>query len=241
MNISIIIPALDERGGLPGTVAQAVRVLPGAEVIVADGGSRDGTREWVQSQPTLRLVDARRGRGPQMNAGAQAATSEVLLFLHADCLLPPEAGDAIAKSLADPALLGGAFGVRFPAPCPASFHRLAGLITLRSRLAGEATGDQAIFVRRASFEAIGGFPEWPLFEDFALVSRLKQWGGRGRRFRLVRAFVVISPRRWQAHGLWRASALMCALYLGYKAGVAPATLKRWFVDVRPADVRPQAR
>jgi len=230
MNISVIIPALNERAGLPNTVANVQRCLPSAEVVVADGGSADGTREWAQSGSHARLVEAARGRGPQMNAGAQAASGDVLLFLHADCLLPSNAEPLLETLLADRRVAGGAFRVRFPTECPKAFHRLAGLITLRSRLASEATGDQAIFVRRAAFEAVGGFPPWPLFEDFALVTRIK----RGGRFRIARAAVTISPRRWQAHGLWRASGLMCLLYAGYKAGIAPQTLKRWFVDVRPA-------
>ncbi len=230
MNISVVIPALNERAGLPETVENVARCLPGAEIIVADGGSTDGTREWGQAQATLHWVDAARGRGPQMNAGAQAARGNVLLFLHADCLLPSDAEPLLETLLADRRVAGGAFAVRFPNDCPAAFHRLAGLITLRARLASEATGDQAIFVRRTAFEAAGGFPSWPLFEDFALVAKIKRQG----RFRLARAAVTISPRRWQAQGLWRTSGLMCLLYAGYKAGVAPQTLKRWFVDVRPA-------
>ncbi len=229
MTLTVIIPALNERVGLPGTVAQVQASLPGAEIVVADGGSTDGTRDWISEHPALHLADAPRGRGPQMNAGAQAATGDVLLFLHADCLLPGDAAAQIFTALTNPATVGGAFGVRFPENCDLSLHRLARLINFRSRLASEATGDQAIFVRRTAFEAAGGFPEWPLFEDMALVSKLKRQG----RFRIVHAAVTISPRRWQAHGVWRASLLMCLLYVGYKVGVAPKTLKQWFVDVRP--------
>lgn len=229
MNLSVIIPVLNERAGLPETVRQVQVCLPGAEIVVADGGSSDGTREWVRERPELTLVDAERGRGPQMNVGAAAATGEVLLFLHADCLLPLGAGAAVYGALAAPAVVGGAFQVRFPAGSSLALRRLARLINFRSRLVSEATGDQAIFVRRTAFAAAGGFPNWPLFEDMAFVSRLKRHG----MFRIMSAFVVISPRRWEAHGVWRASLLMCLLYLGYKAGVAPKTLKRWFVDVRP--------
>ena len=229
MTVSVIIPALNERGGLPDTVARVQACLPEAQIVVADGGSTDGMGEWILEQPALSLVDAPRGRGPQMNAGAAAAAGAVLLFLHADCLLPAEAGPQIALALADPATVGGAFGVRFADSSPPSLHRLARLINFRSRLFSEATGDQAIFVRREAFEAAGGFPEWPLFEDMALVSKLKRQG----RFRVLPAAVTISPRRWEAHGVWQASLLMCLLYVGYKLGVAPKTLKRWFVDVRP--------
>jgi rSAM/selenodomain-associated transferase 2 len=234
LNISVVIPALNERAALPDVVERVRRCLPSAEVVVADGGSGDGMREWVLGRPDLRLVDAERGRGPQMNAGARSAGGEVLLFLHADCLLPDGAEEAIRAALADPAAVGGAFCIRFAADCPASLHRLAGLINLRSRLASEATGDQAVFVRRAVFEAVQGFPDWPLFEDFALVSRVKRQG----RFRILPAAVTISPRRWLTHGVWRTSLLMCLLYLGYRLGVAPTTLKRWFADVRPPPVPP---
>ena len=230
MTLSVIIPVLNERAGLPETVAQVQCCLPGAEIVVADGGSGDGTREWILERPALRLTDSARGRGPQMNAGAASASGDVLLFLHADCLLPRDAGTQIYAALADPRTAGGAFQVCFPASCAPALHRLARLINFRSRLVSEATGDQAIFVRRAAFKAAGGFPSWPLFEDMAFVSRLKRHG----KFRVMRARVTISPRRWQAHGVWRASLLMCLLYVGYQMGVAPQTLKRWFVDVRPA-------
>ncbi len=229
MTVTVVIPALNERAGLPDTVAQAQAALPAAQIVVADGGSTDGMRDWALAHPTLMLTDAPRGRGPQMNAGAEKASGDVLLFLHADCLLPNDAEVQIGAALADPATVGGAFGVCFAESCKASLHRLARLINFRSRLVSEATGDQAIFVRRAAFEAAGGFPAWPLFEDMALVSRLKCQG----RFRIVPTAVTISPRRWEAHGVWRTSLLMCLLYVGYKVGVSPKTLKRWFVDVRP--------
>ena len=230
MRLSVIIPALNERLGLPETLALLADVLTADEVLIADGGSRDGTRDWVREQPGVRLVEAVRGRGPQMNAGAGAATGDVLLFLHADCRLPAGAWKAMQSALADPGVSGGAFGVRFEADCPPALHATARLITLRSRVFQEATGDQAIFVRRSAFDAAGGFPLWPLFEDFALVARLKKRG----RFLLLCNKVTLSPRRWLAFGIGRTNALMCLLYVGYRLGVPPATLKRWFADVRPA-------
>lgn len=229
MDISIIIPVLNERAALPAAMQRIAGCLPSAEVIVADGGSVDGTREWLRALPSVRLVETERGRGPQMNAGAAVAGGDILLFLHADCLLPDTTSEAVRAALSDPAVVGGAFPVRFPGDCPAALHRLTRFINLRSRLVSEASGDQAIFVRRVAFEAARGFPAWPLFEDFALVSRIKRLG----RFRIVAAPVTISPRRWLAHGVWRTSLLMCLLYAGYRLGIAPATLKRWFADVRP--------
>ncbi len=230
MTISVIIPVLNERDGLPETLRHLREALASPEVIVVDGGSTDGTREWVQGQPGFRLVDSVRGRGPQMNAGARAAQGDVLLFLHADCALPPGAGAAIQSALRSPAVVGGAFRARFDADCPHALRVTGQLITLRSRLFHEATGDQAIWARKAVFFEAQGFPEWPLFEDFALVARLKKHG----RFRLLKPAVTLSPRRWMTHGVGRTNLLMCLLYVGYRCGVAPATLKRWFADVRPS-------
>lgn len=230
MTLSVIIPALNERDTLPETLRHLREALASPEVLVADGGSTDGTREWVQGQAGLRLVEAVRGRGPQMNAGARIAQGDVLLFLHADCRLPPGAGAAIQSALTDSAVVGGAFRARFGGDCSRALRLTAGLITLRSRLLREATGDQAIWARKAVFFEAQGFPEWPLFEDFALVARLKKRG----RFRILPAAVTLSPRRWLACGIGRTNALMCLLYVGYRCGVAPATLKRWFADVRPS-------
>lgn len=230
MTISAIIPVWNERDSLPETIAQAQRVLPGCEIVGVDGGSTDGTREWLGEQTAVRWVSSVRGRGPQMNAGAGAAQGEAFLFLHADCRLPNGAERAICAALADKTVAGGAFRVHFPKSCPPTLHTTAWLINGRSRLFREATGDQAIFVRADVFRAAGGFPNWPLFEDFELVSRLKRQG----RFQILREAVTISPRRWQTFGIGRTNALMCLLYGGYKLGIAPQTLKRWFADVRPA-------
>jgi rSAM/selenodomain-associated transferase 2 len=235
MTISVIIPALNERDGLPETVKhlrEAFRgeALTAPEIIVVDGGSTDGTREWVQGQPGLHLWNSVRGRGPQMNAGARAAQGDVLLFLHADCGLPPGAGAAIQNALADPNVVGGAFRARFDAGSPRALRLTASMITLRSRLFHEATGDQAIWARKEAFWNVQGFPEWPLFEDFALVARLKKCG----RFQILPLAVTLAPRRWLIYGIGRTNALMCLLYFGYRFGIAPATLKRWFADVRPS-------
>ncbi len=230
MTISVVIPALNERDGLPETVRTLREAMAAPEVIIADGGSGDGTREWVQSQSDLRLVDSIRGRGPQMNAGARLAQGDVLLFLHADCRLPPRAGAAIESALTDPAIAGGAFRARFDADCPRALRLTASLITLRSRLFREATGDQAIWARKEAFWNVQSFPEWPLFEDFALVARLKKHG----RFQILPLAVTLSPRRWLIYGIGRTNALMCLLYLGYRFGIAPTTLKHWFADARPS-------
>lgn len=236
MNISLIIPALNERDNLPLTIAAARAALPDAEIIVADGGSIDGTAEWVRQTSGVRLVESpTRGRGPQMNAGAAACdpASTVLLFLHADCLLPTDAGRRIENAVRETRVQGGCFPVRFAETRPVSLPLTAFLINGQSRVRRTATGDQAIWVRRSAWERSGGYKPWPLFEDIDLVDRLKGQAGR-RAFVVLRGTsVTISARRWLALGVARTSLWMCVLWLGYKAGVSPIRLKRWFTDVRP--------
>jgi rSAM/selenodomain-associated transferase 2 len=221
-SVSIIIPALNERSNLPTTVAS----LPaGVEVLVVDGGSTDGTREWVLSKPYLRLLDAPRGRGPQLAAGAQAATGDILLFLHADCQLPKGALDTILAAGAT----AGCFSVRFAESEPFSLTATAWAINTHSRLTRTATGDQAIWCSRAAYNDLGGFSPWPLFEDVDFVDRLKRRG----RFVVLPQKVTISARRWLTLGVGRTNLLMIVLWCGYRLGVPPTTLKRWFRDVRP--------
>jgi len=230
MKLSIIIPAFDERDQLPATLALLAGLVPSPEILVVDGGSTDGTREWLKQQPSVRVIVAERGRGGQLNAGARAATGDTLLFLHADCLLPLAAPDLIKRALANHTIAGGCFWVRFAEQRRArSLALVARGINARTQFTRTATGDQAIFVRRSVYEALRGFAAWPLFEDIDFVRRLKRQG----RFAVIPAPVTISARRWLAHGVWRTTLLMYALRLAFYAGTSPATLKRWFTDVRP--------
>jgi rSAM/selenodomain-associated transferase 2 len=236
MKVSVVIPALNERENLPRAVAAVRAALPGAAIVVVDGGSHDGTPDWVRRSAGVRLiVSPTRGRGPQMNAGAAAPPPEcdVLVFLHADTLLPPDAGERIADALRDPGTAGGCFAVRFAETTPASLPLTAALINLQSRVRRAATGDQAIWVRRDRWEALGGFRAWPLFEDIEFVDRLKRRFGRCAFVVLPGAAVAISARRWQEFGVARTSLWMCLLWIGYKAGISPVRLKRLFTDVRP--------
>jgi rSAM/selenodomain-associated transferase 2 len=162
-----------------------------------------------------------------MNAGAAVATGEVLLFLHADTRLPPAFDAAVDAALADPAVVGGRFDLRLEPGSP-FLDLTAALINLRSRLTGIATGDQALFVRRTVFEAMGGFEDIPLMEDVAFTRALK---GRGRVARL-RARVTTSARRWQRDGPLRTVLLMWWLRFLYWRGVPPAELKRRYADTR---------
>ena len=227
MQLSIIIPTLNERTGLPAIVAAAQGLCP-LEILVVDGGSTDGTREWIASESDLRLIDSERGRGPQLNAGGRAAAGDVLLFLHADCLPSPDTAATLQSVLQNPKSAGGCFSVRFAEHRPWSLRLIAEIINWHSRAFQYATGDQSIFVRRAIFDAAGGFPDWPLFEDVEFVRRVNQMG----RFVVLRSRVTLSARRWQARGVWRTSLSMLALLAGYRVGVPASRLKRWYDDVR---------
>jgi len=224
--VSIVVPALDEAEGIERTLRplQALRAR-GVEVIVVDGGSRDATRA-LASPLADRVLEAPRGRAAQMNAGAAAGRGEVLLFLHADTLLPEGALDAIESALADARHAWGRFDVRIEGASP-MLALVAAAMNLRSRATGIATGDQAIFARRAAFEAAGGFPAIPLMEDLALSTALK----RISRPACLRERVATSGRRWERHGVLRTVVFMWRLRLAYALGADPGRLARRY-DIR---------
>jgi rSAM/selenodomain-associated transferase 2 len=225
MPLSVIIPALDEAERIGAAVASARDPLVG-EVIVVDGGSRDETAATARAAGA-RVLEAPRGRARQMNAGAARAAGDVLLFLHADTTLPVGFATAVRTALADPSVVGGRFDVRLEPSSP--FLALtAALINLRSRWSGIATGDQALFVRRDVFVALGGFPDVPLMEDVAFSRALKRRG----RVAALRARVTTSSRRWLHHGPLRTVLLMWWLRFLYWCGVSPAELKRRYADTR---------
>ena len=227
MTLSVIIPTLDEERTIRETLARLQRAAF-TEILVVDGGSGDGTVALVSEAATgARLLTAPRGRARQMNAGATAATGDVLVFLHADTLLPPTAADDIRAALSDPDVVGGRFDARLDRD--RGLYRLVSrMMNWRSRLTGIATGDQAIFVRRNVFEAIGGFPDIPIMEDVAFSKRLKQMG----RVAALRSCVVTSARRWERHGPVRTVLLMWGLRLLFFLGVSPERLHRLYSDVR---------
>jgi rSAM/selenodomain-associated transferase 2 len=225
--LTIVIPVLNE-AGIIGPALQALSPLRarGGEIIVADGGSRDGTAQLARPFAD-HVIAAPRGRGAAMNAGAAAGSGDLLLFLHADTALPGDADDLIETALAR--RCWGRFDVRIAGLHP--LLRVVGrMISLRSRLTGIATGDQAMFVTREAFEKVGRFPDLPLMEDIAFSQKLK---------RLCRPYcigtpVITSGRRWEQHGVVRTIVLMWQLRLAYYLGVAPALLARRYRQSRPA-------
>jgi rSAM/selenodomain-associated transferase 2 len=226
--LSIIVPALNEAANLRRLLPDLTMREPAAEVLVVDGGSLDDSRTVVAGVPSVRWLSGPRGRARQMNAGARAARGEALLFLHADTWLPDGAGAAISEALRDPAIVGGRFDVRLDSRRP--ILALVGwLMNRRSRLSGISTGDQGIFVRRAEFEAVGGYPDIPLLEDIELTRRLKRRG----RLAALRLRVVTSARKWEREGAVRTIVLMWTLRALYALGVSPARLHGWYYR-RPA-------
>lgn len=219
-SLSIIVPVLDEAAIIVGALQDLAKFRErGAEVIVVDGGSRDGTPGLARPHADD-IVTAARGRGAQMNAGAAEARGEVLLFLHADTKLPPEADRLILQALGN----GdgwGRFDVRIDGRSPL-LTIIAALMNWRSRRTGIATGDQAMFITRRIFAETGGFPEIALMEDLVLSQRLK----RIARPICLTAQVVTSGRRWERHGVVRTMLMMWRLRLAFFLGADPAALAR---------------
>ena len=221
MKISVVMPVLDEEA----RIGACLEPLTGFhEVIVVDGGSRDRTRALVL--PPARLLEAPRGRGGQLNAGAAAATGEDLLFLHADVSLPKAAPALIERALADPATVAGAFRTWHIADDGRAAPWLH-LADLRSRYTGLPYGDQALFVRREAFARAGGFPAQPLLEDLELARRLRKLG----RIARVPANVRVSGRRFLAHPL-RDTLIVNTFPLLYWLGVSASTLSRFYENIR---------
>lgn len=225
MNVSVIIPVLNEEKTIAATLCALISLQP-HEIIVVDGGSRDQSREICQ-QFGAQVLSSERGRGRQMNYGARHASGDVLLFLHADTQLPDSAFKDVVEALSDARCLGGRFDVELEGG-HWMLKIVGGLINYRSRATKVGTGDQAIFVRREVFMRLGGYPDIPLMEDIALCRLLKRLGG----IACLRSRVVTSGRRWEIDGVWRTIFRMWMLKFLYLAGVSPARLKQFYADTR---------
>ena len=219
--LTIVVPVLNEAAEIVAAL-QALAPLRsrGVEVIVVDGGSGDATVARCEGLADAVLA-APRGRARQMNAGAQAAHGTLLLFLHADTRLPIDAADAVPDGLRSSGRSWGRFDVAIEGRS-AAFALIGAMMNLRSRLSAIATGDQALFVTRAAFDGVGGFPDQPLMEDIELSRRLRRLGPP----LCLRQRVRTSGRRWERDGLWRTVLLMWRLRLLYWLGVSAERLAR---------------
>lgn len=225
--VSIIIPILNEADNLPSLLPHLTQLTPAPQqVILVDGGSTDDSvgviKKWLdkyQGQIQWQLTASMAGRAVQMNTGAEQATGDILLFLHADSQLPTTAIADVKVALKK--YKWGRFNVCLNSHQP--MLKVVGyMINGRSRLTGIATGDQAIFMTKALFEQIGGYPDQPLMEDIELCKRLKNIAKPA----CLKEKVVTSSRRWQQYGTWRTIFLMWHLRFDYWRGVSADDIKR---------------
>jgi rSAM/selenodomain-associated transferase 2 len=225
MKLSVIIPTLDEAGCLRKAIASARAMRGDCEIIVAEGGSADGTAD-IARDGEAQVLQSAPGRAAQMNSGAAAASGEVFLFLHADTILPATAHEAITAALADPEVGGGCFRLRFDHGHPVL--RFSAFFT-RFRFRFFHYGDSAYFVRRKIFESLQGFRLFPLMEDIDFWRRLN----RQHKTVIVNETVVTSARRFLEHGVVRQQALAVCLVVLYALGVAPSFLARLYYRRQP--------
>jgi len=223
MTISVIIPALNEENYIAQTLSQ-LQSLPGNfEVIVVDGGSADLTLAIVAGFKDIQLISSPKGRAVQMNKGAALAKGDILLFLHADTILPQNAYAAVAKHMEKSDNIGGSFYLKMDKE-----HPLLRFLTWCSKLSYEflTYGDQGIFMRKTVFHAIGGYKPLPFLEDVEIQKRLRRAG----RFKKLDAAVTTSARRFEKTGTLKQLFLDVLLVAAYKVGVTPQRLKRFYKD-----------
>ena len=222
--ISVIIPFLDEERALGPTLASLLACTGSFEVIAVDGGSTDRSRDVLQRHPGVRVIDAERGRAQQMNAGARIAQGELLVFLHADTILPPGAVPALAAQMDDPRFQWGGFRHRFSGAAR-SLRLISWLHNARCRLTGVFYGDQALFVRRDLFERVHGYPVERM-EDVALSQQLLRIA---RPTRLDPA-IITDSRKFERMGIWtslsRVLTIRACAQLGWRYPTA------FFSDIR---------
>ncbi len=220
--VAIVIPALDEEAALPATLASALSQPGPKEIVVADGGSADTTREIASAFEGIAVVVAPRGRAWQMNAGAAQTSGEALLFLHADTRLPDGALDRVRDALAS-GVVAGCFRLRFDRD---GFWLWLWTRPIWMRWHRWAFGDRALFVRRDVFEAVGGFPDQPILEDLDFVRAVRRHG----HFAFLPETVTTSARRFEAAGALRQQLRNWALWGAWWAGISPQRLKRFYPD-----------
>jgi rSAM/selenodomain-associated transferase 2 len=224
--VSVIIPTLNEEKALPSTLGRLFKQSGDYEVIVVDGGSSDRTQELIRGDPRLRLLTARKGRALQMNAGAEVAQGEWLLFLHADTLLPDGALQRLNDFEHDDAIQAGGFLHQFSGN-DWRLRLISRLDNVRCRRTRIVYGDQAMFVRRCLFQRLGGFPDQPILEDVAFCEKLV----RAVQPVLLDPPVVTDARKFIAMGIWRSlgRVLLIILHVEFHLPILP---RRFFQDIR---------
>ena len=219
--ISIIIPTLNEAESIATTMKSA-QAATGVEIIVADGKSSDGTGEMAKGLGA-RLLTITGGRAKQVNGGAMAASSDVLLFLHGDTRLPAGFEKHVLNLLNIPGTVAGAFALGIDGS-EIGLRLVEKLANFRSRFFQMPYGDQAIFLKASIFRSIGGFPDIPIMEDFVFMQRVKKEG----RVVIAPAAVTTSSRRWKELGILRTTLINQVVLLAYFLGSDHKRLARWY-------------
>ena len=219
--ISIIIPVLNEAAIIPSTL-QRLQNNRDLEIIVVDGGSNDNTVKIVREMG-LKIIVVSGGRATQMNAGANIAQGNILLFLHVDTQLPPNFSNLIKQTLKQPQVIAGAFELAIEGK-KRSLRWIEVLVKMRSHLLSLPYGDQAIFITKQVFKDVGGFADLPIMEDFELIQRLKRQG----KIAIAPAAVITSGRRWQKLGVWKTTLINQLVIAGYYLGIPPAKLSKFY-------------
>jgi rSAM/selenodomain-associated transferase 2 len=234
VRIAVVIPTLDEAASIEAAIASARGSAasaeasavasegdPELEVLVVDGGSRDSTAERARAAGA-RVLSITGGRARQQEAGWRASRGDAVLFLHADTRLPAGWAAAVRRALADPAVAGGAFRLRF-APRPPALALIEWGARARARLLRLPYGDQALFARRAVLEAIGGLPQVPIFEDLDLVRALRRHGALA----LLPLAAVTSSRRYLQRGVWRTWSQHALALAAWRLGLDRERVAAW--------------
>jgi rSAM/selenodomain-associated transferase 2 len=223
--VSVVIPTLNEARAIGATLDALSRVRGIAEVIVVDGGSSDDTPA-IAGANGARVIACERGRGRQLQCGANAAHGEILWFVHADTFAPPESVERIRNALRDPRIAAGNFSLRFDGNTRPA--RVLTRLYPHFRKLGLLYGDSGIFVRRSVYEDSGGFQCYPIFEDLDLLRRVKRRG----RFVCLPCTLVTSSRRFEGRSFGWTFARWTMLQVLYWLGVNPHRLGRMYTDIR---------
>ena len=221
LKISIIIPTLNESKNIKATLA-STQASRNVEVIVVDGGSQDNTVDIAKSFGVT-VISGYQNRASQMNAGAMNATGDILLFLHADTLLPANFDTMIRTALQQPIVVAGAFSLRINA-AKAGLRLVEWGVKWRSKCLQMPYGDQGIFLSKEKFNNIGGFPELPIMEDFELIRHLKHLG----KITFIPTPVVTSPRRWLKKGILQTTFINQIVIIAYFIGISPKRIRGWY-------------
>jgi rSAM/selenodomain-associated transferase 2 len=220
--MSIIIPVLNEAEIIQKTLTN-IKSSVDVEILVIDGGSCDNTVGLVRQMGIKVFVSPSSGRANQMNFGASVAQGEILLFLHADTLLPKDYFTTARQILAQPETIAGAFFLKIDGK-EKGLRLMEKLVNWRSQFFSLPYGDQAIFLKKTVFQKIGGFPDLPIMEDFQLMLNLRKLG----KIRMAPSSVITSARRWQKLGIFRTTLINQLIIIGYFLKVSPTKLKRLY-------------